>query len=159
MQQARRLVSHTGAGFCLEVCAKRAILSGAVRRYLPGSFGVGLGVSPHIAAPVVRINPVSSEGSTLLARWAGEPECAWVHIRCPRSIFQVPHSCHILSDGECAKDFVEMVTSLVSVCKSRNVPWSFEAPTRSSVWDVKQLQPLLQPAAQINLCQFGHVHT
>ena len=156
MQQAKHLVSNTGACFCLEVCAKRAILSGAMRSYLPGSFGVGLGVSPHIAAPVIRVDPVSPEGRALLTSWVSEPECTWVHIRCPRSIFPVLHSCHLLPQPECAANFVTMVDCLLSACKLRGVPWSLEAPARSSVWDHSFFASMKPSAVQINLCHFGH---
>ena len=145
------------AQFCLEVCAKRAVLTGALRRFFPGSFGVGLGVSPHVAAPVIRANPVSAEGRALIADWVSEPECAWVHIRCPRSIFPVEHSSHILPEGEGASDFLSLVDNLLSVCRRRCIPWSFEAPARSSVWDHAVIGRLKQSAVQVNLCHFGHV--
>ena len=128
-----------------------------MRRFLPGSFGVGLGVSPRVAAPVIRVNPVSAEGRALIADWVSEPECAWVHIRCPRSIFPVEHSSHLLPVGDGAEGFVDLVECLLSVCKQRSVPWSFEAPARSCVWDHAVIGRLKPSAVQVNLCHFGHV--
>ena len=149
--------ASSAAQFCLEVCAKRAVLTGAMRRFLPGSFGVGLGVSPLVAAPVIRVNPVSAEGKALIADCVSEPECAWVHIRCPRSIFPVEHSSHLLPVGDGAEGFVDLVGCLLSVCKQRSVPWSFEAPARSCVWDHAVIGRLKPSAVQVNLCHFGHV--
>ena len=117
---------------------------------------MGLGVSPHIAAPVIRVDPVSPEGRALLTSWVSEPECTWVHIRCPRSIFPVLHSCHLLPQPECAADFVTMVDCLLSACKLRGVPWSLEAPARSSVWGHSFFASMKPSAVQINLCHFGH---
>ena len=114
-------------------------------------------MSPHVAAPVIRANPVSAEGRALIAAWVSEPECAWVHIRCPRSIFPVEHSSHILPEGEGASDFLSLVDNLLSVCRRRCIPWSFEAPARSSVWDHAVIGRLKQSAVQVNLCHFGHV--
>ena len=148
--------ASSAAKFCLEICAKRAVLSGAMRTYLPGSFGVGLGVSPQIAAPVIRVDPLSTEGRALVAGWIAEPECAWVHIRCPRSVFPVLHSCHILPDSESAEAFISMFKSVTGLCNNAGIPWSFEAPARSSVWEHSVMRSLDFPRAQINLCQFGH---
>ena len=148
--------AESAAKFCLEICAKRAVLSGAMRTYLPGSFGVGLGVSPQIAAPVIRVDPLSTEGRALVGGWIAEPECAWVHIRCPRSVFPVLHSCHLLPDNESAEAFISMFTCVRDLCDNACIPWSLEAPARSSVWEHSVMRNLEVPRVQVNLCQFGH---
>ena len=146
----------SAAKCCLEIYAKRAVLSGAMRTYLPGSFGVGLGVSPQIAAPVIRVDPLSTEGRALVGGWIAEPECAWVHIRCPRSVFPVLHSCHLPPDNESAEAFISMFTCVRDLCDNAGIPWSLEAPARSSVWGHSVMRNLEVPRVQVNLCQFGH---
>ena len=47
------------AFFCVEVCAKRAELSGQLHGALPGFFGVGTGCASSSAAPVVHTIPLS----------------------------------------------------------------------------------------------------
>ena len=80
-----------------------------------------------------------------------------MHIRCPRSIFPVEHSSHLLPAGDGASGFLSLVEDLLCVCKQRSVPWSFEAPARSSVWDQAVIGRLKPSAVQVNLCRFGHV--
>ena len=118
---------------------------------------MGLGVSPFVAAPVVRVDPLSDRGIALVASWVSEPECAWVHIRCPRSVFPVSHSDHLLPQGQGEQSFVKSVTKLMDACTKHNIPWSFEAPARSSVWEHAPFCSLKRSTTQANMCQFGHV--
>ena len=123
--------------FCIEVFAKRAELTAAVRQVLPNSFGVGAGCDAHTRAPVIPIDVLSCSGQALCLSWVREPGCLWVHVRCPRAIFPIGHASHHVecAPGPQAFALINFLKCLVKHCRDTNTSWSVEAPSRSLLWE------------------------
>ena len=115
----------------MEIFARRASLCGCLRQKLPNSFAVGSGCSQTAAAPIIPIDVLTDGGQALCATWARESSCAWVHIRCPKSLF--PHGKSPLSSGDTER-CMSVVQNLVKHCSAANTHWTIEAPARSSFW-------------------------
>ncbi|CAE7225449.1 RE2 [Symbiodinium sp. CCMP2592] len=144
----------SASAFCVEVFARRACLCGCLRMGLPNSFAVGKGCSQAAAAPVVPMDILSPGGLALCASWAREPSCAWVHIRCPRSIFpnrqKSPHpSC------DNADRCVYAISQLLKHCNDTETPWTVEAASRSSFWTTDLGKSLINSSVDIDLSAFG----
>ena len=126
--------------FCIEVFARRASLCGCLRTVLPSSFAIGRGRSQAVAAPVVPIDVLSQGGSALCASWVREPLCAWVHIRCPSSMFpsRFKNSQPVSQEVERC---IYTISQLLKHCRDANTQWTvrpFGPPTLA-----KRCHPLL----------------
>ena len=143
--------------FCIEVFAKRAELTAAVRQVLPNSFGVGTGCDAHTRAPVIPIDVLSCSDQALCLSWVREPGCLWVHVRCPRAMFPIGHASHHVecAPGPQAFALIRFLKSLVKHCRDTDTSWSVEAPSRSLLWEHCN-HVAIGERVQINLCSFGH---
>ena len=149
-------VGETPRGFCLEVFAKHAQFTAAVRRALPCSFGVGYGCSATSRAPIVHADLLSPAGLALCASWAREELCLWVHIRCPSTVFPIAHKAHLSPLGDDASAVLSLTRQLIKHCDDTSTPWSLECRERSLFWQDEWASSL--PSLTVNMCQFGHTH-
>ena len=143
--------------FCIEVFAKRAELTAAVRQVLPNSFGVGTGCDAHTPAPVIPIDVLFCSGQALCLSWVREPGCLWVHVRCPRAMFPIGHASHHVecAPGPQAFALIKFLKCLVKHCRDTDTSWSVEAPSRSLLWE-RCNHVAIGERVQINLRSFGH---
>ncbi|CAE7304323.1 unnamed protein product [Symbiodinium sp. CCMP2592] len=144
----------SASAFCVEVFARRACMCGCLRMGLPNSFAVGKGCSQAAAAPIVPMDILSPNCLALCASWAREPSCAWVHIRCPRSIFPSRQkSSHPSCDD--ADRCVYTISQLLKHCNDTGTSWTVEAASRSSFWTTDFGKSLLESSVDIDLKAFG----
>ena len=150
-------VSHAAAfcsdrQFCIEVFARRASLCSFLRTVLPSSFAIGSGCSQAAAAPIVPVDILTQGGFALCASWVREPQCAWVHIRCPKSLF---HDVSVNSLSSVAEQCVCAISNLLKHCKDAECHWTIEAPSRSTFWSTWLGKHLLSTAVDVSLSSFG----
>ena len=121
---------------------------------LPSSFAVGKGCSQAAVAPIIPIDILSQGGLALCASWVREPLCAWVHIRCPRSIFPsgARASFSATSDTERC---IYTISQLLEQCKDSETPWTIEASARSTFWATDLGKELLASSFLVDLTSFG----
>ena len=121
---------------------------------LPSSFAVGKGCSQAAVAPIIPIDILSQGGLALCASWVREPLCAWVHIRCPRSIFPsgARASFSATSDTERC---IYTISQLLEQCKDSETPWTIEASARSTFWATDLGKQLLASSFLVDLTSFG----
>ena len=147
--------------FCIEIFARRASLCGYLRTVLPSSFAIGRGCSQASAAPIVPIDILSPGGLALCASWLREPDCAWVHIRCPAAIFPKRTLNSQLPSQEVER-CIHTFYQLLKHCKDTDTRWTVEAPSRSSFWTTSLGRDLEACAVDIDLSRFalaarGHI--
>ena len=155
--QSPESVSHAAAfcsdrKFCIEVFARRASLCCFLRKVLPSSFAIGSGCSQAAAAPIIPVDILTQGGFALCASWVREPQCAWVHIRCPKSLF---HDVSVNSLSSVAEQCVCAISSLLKHCKDAECHWTIEAPSRSTFWSTALGKQLLSSTVDISLSSFG----
>ena len=136
----------------MEVFARRASLCGFLRTVLPNSFAIGSGCSQAAAAPIIPVDILTEGGFALCASWVREPQCAWVHIRCPRSLF---HDVSANSLSSVAEQCVVTISNLLKHCKGAACHWTIEAPSRSAFWSTWLGMQLLSSAVDVCLSSFG----
>ena len=150
-------VSHAAAfcsdrKFCIEVFARRASLCSFLRTALPSSLAIGSGCSQAAAAPIVPVDILTQGGFALCASWVREPQCAWVHIRCPKSLF---YDVSGNSLSSVAEQCVCAISNLLKHCKDAECHWTIEAPSRSTFWSTWLGKQLLPTVVDVSLSSFG----
>ena len=120
----------------------------------PAPSPLGVGVHKLLLRLIVPIDILSPGGLALCASWLREPDCAWVHIRCPAAIFPKRTLNSQLPSQEVER-CIHTFYQLLKHCKDTDTRWTVEAPSRSSFWTTSLSRDLEACAVDIDLSRFS----